>query len=126
MYEIKKIHIWPFARSVAVVGTAAALIVPIFVVIAGGMLEAIFWGYGSMDIEDLIEIFIEEEFVFLYVFIVPASALASLAIGALAAFVYNLISEKLGGVRMDIDYLGSVEQAEQNDQTQQTEEGQEN
>jgi hypothetical protein len=118
MYEIKKVHVWPLARSVAVVGAAAALIVPIFVVIAGGMLEAIFWGYGSMDFEDLIEIFVEEEFIFLYVFIVPATALASLAVGALGAFVYNLISEKLGGIQMDIYYLGAVEQPQE-----QTDEG---
>ncbi|MEA2007312.1 MAG: hypothetical protein U9O20_04100 [Patescibacteria group bacterium] len=113
MSEIRKIHVWPFARSVSIFGAETTLIIPTFVVIVAGMLEAVFWGYGSMDVEYLIEIFLEEEFIFFYIFIISVTTLVSLVLGALGAFVYNLISEKLGGIQMDINYLGTVEKSQE-------------
>ena len=109
MYEIKKLNVWSFARSIAAVMLGASLVVPIAFAILIGFMGAIMWGNGGFDVEDVFEILFEEEFITFYFVQIPIVALASLGAGALGAWIYNLVSLRVGGVKMDIEFLGQAE-----------------
>lgn len=106
MYEIKKLNVWSFARSVAAVMLGASLVVPIAGALLIGFMGAIMWGYGAFDIEEIFEVLFDDEFLVFYFVQIFVVALASLGAGALGAWIYNLVSGKVGGVKMDIEYLG--------------------
>jgi hypothetical protein len=96
MYEIKKIKIWPFARSLAILSLSAGLAMIIVWVFFIGFLE------GDYFIQSMLESFAWLIFLAGYLL---AIIVASLAAGALGALLYNLISQKIGGIIIDIAYL---------------------
>lgn len=102
MYEIKSIKPVSLGKAVALVGGS--------VFVAGFVVFVVFvMGIGEMDVEDLFE---EEVF---YVLIIGSvvSVVGAFVGGLVGAFVYNHVSERIGGVELDIEYHG-VAQSVQN------------
>ena len=103
MYEIKKIKIWPFARSVALLFTVAMVVIPIGFVFFIAVVEGGSYG-GGFDLEDFFDILFDEDFMVGYLILLPVTAGVSLATAALSAWAYNLVSERIGGIVLGIDY----------------------
>ena len=101
MYEIKKIQIWPFARSVAVIITSAMVVIPLGVIFFIAVMES---QYGGFDIDDIFDVLFDEDFAIGYLAIIPISAAVSLAAATLGALAYNFVSQRLGGIVLEIDY----------------------
>ena len=101
MYEIKEIKIWPFARALGIISMAVALIAEFcfiaFVIII-----------GETDPEEIIEDFANEPEIALgfLAFILGTSIALSIG-GALGALIYNAVSQRLGGIKINIVYLGN-------------------
>lgn len=99
MYEIKEIKIWPFARSLALFGflfsAAAIVIFFLFMILV-----------GEIDIDEIfLFIFKETEAFAVMLGIILAATIGFGVVGALSALIYNYLSQKIGGIKVDIKYL---------------------
>ncbi|MEA1925813.1 MAG: hypothetical protein U9M90_01015 [Patescibacteria group bacterium] len=93
MYEIKNIDPVSLGRSLAVVGGSIFLALVVCFVI-------FMMSFGGIDLDDLFE---EEVFMFFgggLIITVTGFFIGSLA----GAMIYNYISSRFGGVKLDIDY----------------------
>lgn len=103
MYEIRKIQVWPFARSLAVLFTSAMTVLPLGFILFVSIIETVSYGRGFF-VEEFLEILLEEEFLIGYAIGIVVTAGVSLGAGSLAAWVYNLFCERFGGIVLDIIY----------------------
>jgi len=99
MYEIKEIKIWPLARSLALFGF-------IFSIVAIVIFFLFMILVGEIDIDEIfLFVFRETEAFAVMLGIILAATVGFGTVGALVALIYNYLSQKVGGIKLDIKYL---------------------
>ena len=99
MYEIKEIKIWPLARGLALFGF-------IFSIIAIVIFFLLMILAGEIDIDEIfLFVFKETEALAVMLGIILAATAGFGVVGALSALIYNYLSQKIGGIKLDIGYL---------------------
>lgn len=99
MYEIKEIKIWPFARSLGIISMAITAIAEVCFVIFLLIIDEMSFVAFLDDISS------EPRILLTFFSFIIGSGVASLIGGALGSWAYNLLSSKIGGIKIDIVYL---------------------
>ncbi len=110
MYEIRRIDVRSAVKVGAISALALALICPPITALIIGFLEEFAFN-SSSDILDVFEYLFDDDFWEFYVPFVPIATIGGLAVGAVMSFVYNIICEKIGGLKLEIT-LEEVQQTQ--------------
>ncbi|MBT3356310.1 hypothetical protein HN784_03510 [bacterium] len=101
MYEIKRIDIRSAVKVGAVILLGLALICPPVIALIIGFIEEVVFS-SSPDLLDIFEYLFDDDFWEFYIPFVPIATIGGLVIGATVSFVYNLLCERIGGLKIEI------------------------
>lgn len=104
MYEIRRIDFKSAVKVGAVIFLGLALVVPPVTALIVGFIEEVVFS-SRPDLLDALEYLFDDDFWEFYIPFIPAATIAGFAVGAVISFVYNLICERIGGIKLDIVHL---------------------